>query len=132
MSSTGIFLFFFFNATATTEIYTYCHTLSLHDALPIYPVQKQRDPRRVPHAARLDQRKHGRPPRHGFKRRQQIDDPAVALRQIRPLAGVVLVPARTPPSPACQEVLGIHPPRAGRGAREPVFFGPHARATSAR
>src|SRR3546814_18906501 len=28
-------LFFFFNATATTEIYTYYHTLSLHDALPI-------------------------------------------------------------------------------------------------
>src|SRR3546814_14953844 len=25
-----------FNDTATTEIYTYCHTLSLHDALPIY------------------------------------------------------------------------------------------------
>src|SRR3546814_11439100 len=25
----------FFNDTATTEIYTYCHTLSLHDALPI-------------------------------------------------------------------------------------------------
>src|SRR3712207_9311863 len=29
--------FFFFNDTATTEIYT----LSLHDALPIYPVQRQ-------------------------------------------------------------------------------------------
>src|SRR3546814_1265878 len=30
------FLFFFcFNDTATTEIYTYGHTLSLHDALPI-------------------------------------------------------------------------------------------------
>src|SRR3546814_20048121 len=28
-------LFFFFNATATPEIYPYCHTLSLHDALPI-------------------------------------------------------------------------------------------------
>src|SRR3546814_14991749 len=27
--------FFFFNDTATTEIYTYLHTLSLHDALPI-------------------------------------------------------------------------------------------------
>src|SRR6056297_2777371 len=27
--------FFFFNETATTEIYTYWHTLSLHDALPI-------------------------------------------------------------------------------------------------
>src|SRR3546814_20627161 len=28
-------VFFFFNATATTANYTYCHTLSLHDALPI-------------------------------------------------------------------------------------------------
>src|SRR3546814_1176352 len=27
---------FFCNDTATTEIYTYLHTLSLHDALPIY------------------------------------------------------------------------------------------------
>src|SRR5216110_4069022 len=27
--------FFFFNDTATTEIYTSSHTLSLHDALPI-------------------------------------------------------------------------------------------------
>src|SRR3546814_3398826 len=29
-------LYFFFKDTATTEIYTYGHTLSLHDALPIY------------------------------------------------------------------------------------------------
>src|SRR3546814_16857481 len=30
------FVFYFFlNDTATTEIYTYLHTLSLHDALPI-------------------------------------------------------------------------------------------------
>src|SRR3546814_18539356 len=28
---------FFFNDTATTEIYTYGHTPSLHDALPIWP-----------------------------------------------------------------------------------------------
>src|SRR3546814_15477 len=28
----------FFNDTATTEIYTYLHTLSLHDALPIYDI----------------------------------------------------------------------------------------------
>src|SRR3546814_1660985 len=27
--------FFFFKCTATTAIYTYCHTLSRHDALPI-------------------------------------------------------------------------------------------------
>src|SRR3546814_2202697 len=30
-----LFFVFFFNDTATTEIYTYLHTLSLHDALPI-------------------------------------------------------------------------------------------------
>src|SRR6056300_339830 len=30
-----IFIFFFFNDTATTEIYTNLNTLSLHDALPI-------------------------------------------------------------------------------------------------
>src|SRR5881227_1849237 len=30
------FIFFFFNDTATTEIYTTVHTLSLHDALPIF------------------------------------------------------------------------------------------------
>src|SRR3546814_6594866 len=30
------FLLFLFNDTATTEIYTYLHTLSLHDALPIF------------------------------------------------------------------------------------------------
>src|SRR3546814_20483366 len=29
-------LFFFFKDTATTEIYTYLHTLSLHDALPFW------------------------------------------------------------------------------------------------
>src|SRR3546814_10845676 len=28
----------FFNDTATTEIYTYLHTLSLHDALPIFGI----------------------------------------------------------------------------------------------
>src|SRR6187431_3551606 len=28
-------IFFFFNDTATTEIYTTVHTLSLHDALPM-------------------------------------------------------------------------------------------------
>src|SRR3546814_13839384 len=29
---------FFCNDTAPTEIYTYYHTLSLHDALPIWPL----------------------------------------------------------------------------------------------
>src|SRR3546814_19754973 len=35
MVVSGVNLIFFFNDTATTEIYTYWHTLSLHDALPI-------------------------------------------------------------------------------------------------
>src|SRR3546814_5040083 len=40
---------FCFNDTATTEIYTYLHTLSLHDALPILDafyasVEQRRDP----------------------------------------------------------------------------------------
>src|SRR3546814_11427919 len=29
---------FFLNVTPTTKIYTYCHTLSLHDALPLLGV----------------------------------------------------------------------------------------------
>src|SRR3546814_8362566 len=32
-----VFLFFFFKYTATPEIYTDCHPLALHDALPISP-----------------------------------------------------------------------------------------------
>src|SRR5210317_845478 len=41
----GIY-FFFFNDTATPEIYTLSYTLSLHDALPIYSshIQKSRMP----------------------------------------------------------------------------------------
>src|SRR5210317_1687802 len=37
-SSFILFCFFFFNDTATTEMYTLSYTLSLHDALPISPV----------------------------------------------------------------------------------------------
>src|SRR3546814_14872071 len=38
-----------FNETATTEIYTYCHTLSLHDALPIFQqTNERRSSSRVP------------------------------------------------------------------------------------
>src|SRR6187200_3790487 len=36
------FAFFFFNDTATTEIYTVSDTLSLHDALPISPPRPSR------------------------------------------------------------------------------------------
>src|SRR3546814_15286928 len=36
-----LFLVFFFNDTATTEMYTYCHTPSLHDALPSWPAGRR-------------------------------------------------------------------------------------------
>ena len=36
MQTQPLLIFFFFNDTATTEIYTSKNTLSLHDALPIY------------------------------------------------------------------------------------------------
>src|SRR2546430_4872749 len=42
------FFFFFFNDTATTEIYT----LSLHDALPIYPPRDSRPDRIAAHPRR--------------------------------------------------------------------------------
>src|SRR2546430_17633560 len=51
--SPTFFFFFFFNDTATTEIYT----LSLHDALPIFPVTLLRlAPRQVPFLRNLHQR----------------------------------------------------------------------------
>src|SRR3546814_5045465 len=42
---------FFFNYTATTDSYPYCHTLSLHDARPIYRVPALRGQRRREAAA---------------------------------------------------------------------------------
>src|SRR3546814_8165474 len=64
----------FFNDTATTEIYTYLHTLSLHDALPISvraerllrPVRalsrRPRHPQRQRRPPPLQRAQHPRPP----------------------------------------------------------------------
>src|SRR3546814_3395214 len=35
---------YFFNDPATPDIYTYCHTRSLHDALPIYVAHEIKNP----------------------------------------------------------------------------------------
>src|SRR3712207_7329971 len=51
-------LFFFFNDTATTEIYT----LSLHDALPIYPGDRLRADRRRRHPRPAEVRRGRRRP----------------------------------------------------------------------
>src|SRR5881296_679605 len=51
--------FFFFNDTATTEIYTLLYTLSLHDALPISGGHHHRpDTRRGPSRRRVRSEEH--------------------------------------------------------------------------
>src|SRR2546426_3859342 len=64
---------FFFNDTATTEIYT----LSLHDALPIYRHQAGREPARQRSAARSDLRAGARARRAGAASR--VAAPAARL-----------------------------------------------------
>src|SRR3712207_7844102 len=56
MSYLCMILFFFFNDTATTEIYT----LSLHDALPIFPRQRLLPPPERHAAQQRDQRRRRR------------------------------------------------------------------------
>src|SRR3546814_19499353 len=51
--------FFFFNDTATTEIYTYLHTLALHDALPIFPALPRPADGRADGAAQARRRARG-------------------------------------------------------------------------
>src|SRR2546428_2110057 len=114
---TDYFTFFFFNDTATTEIYT----LSLHDALPISPVQRFRSD--VPHEPtplrrgdglggagpdELGARPDGGEPRH---RLADALFPAGRLRpavrvQPRPAPDRTLPPVRPPP--------GVRPARAPR------------------
>src|SRR3546814_11661572 len=58
----SLYLVFFFNYSSSTEIYTYLHTLSLHDSLPIWPTS-------------------ARPPSpDGYGARPRIDSPARAAR----------------------------------------------------
>src|SRR2546429_8079345 len=62
LSHSPISIFFFFNDTATTEIYT----LSLHDALPISPSGKKRDD-----ASRATDTRAVRNPQRGWKRSEE-------------------------------------------------------------
>src|SRR6187431_3825917 len=62
-----LFFVFFFNDTATTEIYTTVHTLSLHDALPIGDGTLNGHRRRVNRSPRgwpADSRSHRRSEEH--------------------------------------------------------------------
>src|SRR2546430_15206212 len=83
-------IFFFFNDTATTEIYT----LSLHDALPIFPAEQAR---------------HGRDVlRHRAVREQAVSldhiaDPAP--QQVRRLAGRVVAVDQHPTAGRLDEAI---------------------------
>src|SRR3546814_2653135 len=98
---------FFFNDTAHTDIYTYCHTLSLHDALPIYEIQRNADPLepdqgRTGRPGQADRQAPGLragPPdfRFGDRRYGQIGNPLQRKRpraRARHLAMELHVPAR--------------------------------------
>src|SRR6266481_4225935 len=91
--------FFFFNDTATTEIYT----LSLHDALPIY----RRAHRPAPHPAHAHGGARGRPPRgHPLSRREALSGAHAGARR-----------ARNRPHPPDPGAPGSHwLPRRGRSA----------------
>src|SRR3712207_9345279 len=58
LASSVALSFFFFNDTATTEIYT----LSLHDALPIFPPRRASPARRHPQRDRARSRRSRSPP----------------------------------------------------------------------
>src|SRR3546814_7363953 len=64
---------FFFNATASTEIYTYCHTLSRHDALPISTVHyAHRRPANKGLRGDRSRDSGGTPPRHSHRDGAQV------------------------------------------------------------
>src|SRR3546814_15797583 len=77
--------FFFFKDSATTEIYTYGHTLSLHDALPIWPAALAHGggERRL----RAGAARHGPEGARGHRRREAGTGQPVAVEgQVRPRA----------------------------------------------
>src|SRR3546814_10503552 len=80
---------FFFNDTATTEIYTYGHTLSLHDALPSFRVSPSSSQSMPGSLAAICQATTARPrtrrrpplcPESQKMKRSQLQSPARAAR----------------------------------------------------
>src|SRR3989449_11266475 len=110
-----MFFFFFFNDTATTEIYT----LSLHDALPICPAARR--PAACGRRSLPEGRLRGRPgglrarPHHGFAERARAV-PARDSGQLGRQAGA-LARALWPVAPARLQGWSLH----GRpGAASPL------------
>src|SRR2546430_8019700 len=71
-----MFFFFFFNDTATTEIYT----LSLHDALPIFLLSGAQDlPHPYPARAGGSRRRQDRPVHQGDREPARLDHAAAVV-----------------------------------------------------
>src|SRR6059058_6705047 len=95
---------FFLNGTATTEIYTSLHTLSLHDALPIFALAPGPDPARLAAA-------HGRAP--GRTRRSEEHTSALQSRNDISYAVLCLKKKNTHVSMplSCDNLLTANPGR---------------------
>src|SRR2546422_10668007 len=117
-----VFFFFFFNDTATTEIYT----LSLHDALPIWI---RLLPARLGRLRARGQRPHGR----GLRDEDSAEDGREGPRELggagalgarllhgRADVGVVHRDASRGPRPELRRYGGADPLRAGRPPRAPA------------
>src|SRR3546814_14392004 len=86
--------FFVFNYPATTEIYTYCHTLSLHDALPIYPLARLGlwPQRRFGMPAGIEQHQHGADAMTVRHRQEGVDARQEGRRVVQPQQVVQIDP----------------------------------------
>src|SRR3546814_2312266 len=95
-----IAFFFFFNDTATTEIYTYGHTLSLHDALPISVgvVVGDRDLGLVRGSRTGRRGRAGRDLRHAVEGIARVDERAAAVADLRIILGVGVANLGTRPA----------------------------------
>src|SRR3546814_465128 len=128
---------FFFNGTATTEIYTYRHTLSLHDALPISwgtPRWARRtSPRSGPGptpSARQPRQRPPRPPSRHARPRPSADRPGGFEEPERRNCGVLFFGFFASDSPARPEKLKRRVVHGLRKQRRPDR-GPRARLVCA-
>src|SRR3546814_5178229 len=96
-----MYLFFVCKDTATTEIYTYGHTLSLHDALPICRGQ-------LPEDRDLDQHERG----------ERQDHPGQSERGAAVAVAQVLDRERAPQRHAAERLTPVPPQRAGLARRQ--------------
>src|SRR3546814_11129859 len=84
----SVWLYFFFvNDTATTEIYTYGHTLARHDALPSYQRTAREPLQHAKQHERVERARHAAQEREDTEADDRIDEPAHGAEAHREPAG---------------------------------------------